>query len=154
MELPRIDNLWKFLGIKNNLKVNTFLENGIKYHFVKGSQELIHHFNPKFLQQSTLCIRERKFQDHLVSNNFTAQKQRFGVKQKHYSPATSVIFFPTALLPLQYSFDLKIEKDQMGHFQVLISPFNPKSVYDILNAVNLIHRTLWGKNFFAEGIRN
>ncbi|WP_373493208.1 hypothetical protein [Aquiflexum sp.] len=33
MELPRIDNLWKFLGIKNNLTVNTYSENGIKYHF-------------------------------------------------------------------------------------------------------------------------
>jgi hypothetical protein len=154
MELKRIDNLWRFLGIKNNLKLEAYLEEGIIYHFQKGNQELIHHLNPKFLQQSSLCLREKSFQNNFVFKNFESHKQRFGVKQKSFSPASTIIFFPKELLSLKYQYDIKIEKDRYGHFQVCISPFNPKTVYDILNAVNLIHRTLWGKNFFAEGIRN
>ncbi|TVP48305.1 MAG: hypothetical protein EA341_11325 [Mongoliibacter sp.] len=154
MELLRINNLWKFLGIKNNLTVNYSIHDEMKYSLVKGGLELTHQFNPKFLNKSFLKLQERSFQDKLVYQKFISQKQRFGIKPKVASPVVSSVFFPKELLDLQKKFDLEIQKDRKGHFKVIISPFAPKTVYDILNVVNLVSRNLWVKNFFAEGIRN
>lgn len=154
MELRRIDNLWKFLGIKNNLPVIHSLEDGINYRFVKGGLELVHHFNPKFLHHSSLRLEERGFQENLSCHHYTANKLRFGFKPKIASPVSKVIFFPKELLSLHSKFDLEIHKDRNGHFKVVISPFSPKNIYEILDAANLISRNLWKKNFFAEGIRN
>lgn len=149
MELRRIDNLWKFLGIKNNLSVNYSLHDEMKYSIVKGGLELTHQFNPKFLSKSSLLIQERSFQDNLAHQKFMSQKQRFGIKPKVASPVMSSVFFPKELLDLQKKFDLEVQKDRKGHFKVTISPFVPKSIYDILNVVNLVSRTLWVKNFFC-----
>lgn len=154
MELRRIDNLWKFLGIKNNLTVNYSLQEEMKYTLIKGGLELTHQFNPKFLKKSNLIIQERNFKESLPQQRFLSQKQRFGIKPKLSSPVKNAVFFPKELLDLQHSFDLEVQKDKNGHFRISLSPFVPKNVYDILNAVNLISRTLWVKNFFAEGIRN
>lgn len=154
MELRRIDNLWKFLGIKNNLSVNYSLHEQMRYSLVKGGLELIHQFNPKFLNKSFLILQERSFQDNLAYKKYISQKQRFGIKPKMASPVKDSVFFPKELLDLQKKFDLEIQKDRNGHFKVSISPFVPKNIYDILNVVNLVSRTLWIKNFFAEGIRN
>ncbi len=154
MELRRIDNLWKFLGIKNNMTVNNFIRNGINYRLVKDGLEIFHHFNPKVLQKSSLQIQEINFQEDMNSQHYNAQKHRFGTKFKSVSPASILIFFPKDLLALKSKFDLNIQKDRSGHFRVEISPFSPKTVYDILNAVNLTTNCLWKKNFFSEGIRN
>ncbi|EOZ92200.1 hypothetical protein A33Q_4293 [Indibacter alkaliphilus LW1] len=154
MELSRIDNLWKFLGIKNGLTLDYSYHDNMKYSLVKGSLELSHRFNPKFLKKSVLIIQERNFQEQLSHQKFVSQKQRFGIKPEAPSPVKNIVFFPKELLSLHHQFDLEIQKDRKGHFRVKISPFVPKTIYDILDTVNLISRTLWVKNFFAEGIRN
>lgn len=89
MELRRIDNLWKFLGIKNNLTVNNFLEDGVNYRFVKEGLEITHHFNPKLLKQSSLQIKERNFQEDLVFQHYNSQKHRFGSPFTTPSPASA-----------------------------------------------------------------
>lgn len=154
MELRKIDNLWKFLGIKNNLTVNYFFDDGMHYEMIKGSIQLCHHFNPNILKQSTLILYERNYQEKFFAQHYQVQKHRFGMKQKTISQASEVVFFPKVLLSLYEQYDLEIKKDRMGHFWVKIAPFSPKNIYEILDAVNLINRTLWKKNFFAEGIRN
>lgn len=154
MELKRIDNLWKFLSIKNNLQLKHQVGKEVIYNINRGSQGLTHQFNPKLLLDSSLHLKDLQFQEMLVHRHYKASKKRFGVKEKTLSPVSSVVFFPKELLKLGLSYDLEIKQDRHDHFSIRISPFNPKNIYDILNTVNLISRTLWVKNFFAEGIRN
>jgi hypothetical protein len=154
MDLKRIDNLWRFLTIKNNLSLNHQAGMRVSYSVHKGAQHLTHQFNPRLLLDSSLCLEDSKFQENLVHRHYQAKKKRFGVKQQVFSPASSVVFFPKELLKIGLKYDLEIKQDRHDHFSIRISPFNPKNIYDILNTVNLISRTFWVKNFFAEGIRN
>ncbi|MFC0261944.1 hypothetical protein [Fontibacter flavus] len=154
MDLHRINNLWKFLSIKNNLKVECSKNGEVNYDIIKGSLTLKHAFNPQFFQQSRLTLADRNFQDKQCQQSYMAQKKRFGIKEKIISPASKVQFFPNELLVLHHKFDLEVQKDRFGNYKVTISPFMPKNIYEILDNVNLIARTFWVKNFFAEGIRN
>lgn len=154
MDLKRIDNLWKFLSLKNNFQLNHQVGKEVSYSVNRGSQSLTHRFNPKLLLDSSLHLKDIQFQENLLHRHYQASKKRFGVKGKAFSPVSSVVFFPKELLKLGLKYDLEIKQDRHEHFSIRISPFNPKNIYDILNTVNLISRTLWVKNFFAEGIRN
>lgn len=154
MDLKRIDNLWKFLSLKNNFQLIHQVGKEVNYSVNRGSQSLTHRFNPKFLLDSSLLLKDIQFQENLLHRHYQASKKRFGVKEKSFSPVSSVVFFPKELLKLGLKYDLEIKQDRHDHFSIRISPFNPKNIYDILNTVNLISRTLWVKNFFAEGIRN
>lgn len=154
MDLKRIDNLWKFLCLKNNLTLQHQVGMKVSYAVNKGAQRMSHQFNPKLLMDSSLCLEDVKFQENLVHRTYQAQRKRFGVKQKTFSPASTIVFFPKELLKLGLKYDLEVKQDRHDHFSISVSPFNPKNIYDILNTVNLISRTFWVKNFFAEGIRN
>lgn len=154
MDLQKINNLWKFLVIKNNLKMDCSKQEEVTISVQKGNLLLQHVFNPKFLQQSKLVISERSFQPDFCHLTYTKSKRRFGFKEKPTSAATKQIFFPKALLDTLHQFDLEIKKDRKGNYHISIAPFFPKNIYDILDHVNPIARTLWVKNFFAEGIRN
>ncbi|MFD2034108.1 hypothetical protein ACFSKL_04860 [Belliella marina] len=154
MDLKKTDNLWRFLVIKNNLKIDHQVSLHVNYRIQKGDQELIHSFNPKLPQTSTLSIRDKGYQVNLLHKHHQTAKKRFGIRQKAISPVSANIFFPKELLKLSLKYDLEVHQDRLGHYNVTISPFHPKNIYDILNTVNLISRTLWVKNFFAEGIRN
>ncbi|MCH7401239.1 hypothetical protein ACFOUP_06755 [Belliella kenyensis] len=154
MDLKRIDNLWKFLSIKNNLHLRHLVGDSVTYMIGKGSQKMTHRFNPRFLSDSILILEDVNFQSKLICKQYHAPKKQFGIKQASMSPASSVVFFPKELLKLSLKYDLKIHKDRYDHYAIAISPFNPKNIYDILNAVNLMSKSLWIKNFFAEGIRN
>jgi hypothetical protein len=154
MELQRINNLWKFLALKNNLPLTVSAEADIKYVIKKGGLELTHCFNQKFLKQSSLKLKEGTFNENQIAHFFNDQKLRFGFDHASFNPPHSRIFFPKDLLQLKTKYDLKVQKDRNGHFEITIQPFSPKNIYDILNATNLISRTLWKKNYFAEGIRN
>lgn len=154
MELQRINNLWKFLSIKNNLKLDCTKHTEVEYHITKGNLVLKHIFNPQLIQQSRLVIGDKNFQEKFCQHTYSASKKRFGFKDKPNPLTTQKIFFPKELLLKYQKFDLEICKDHQGHYQVSIGPFFPKNIYEILNQVNPIARTFWVKNFFAEGIRN
>ncbi|SNS07958.1 hypothetical protein SAMN06295967_10336 [Belliella buryatensis] len=154
MDLKRIDNLWRFLCLKNNLTPQHQVGLKVSYAVRKGTQRLIHQFNPKLLLDSSLYLEDVKFQENLVHRTYQAQRRRFGIKQKTFSPASTAVFFPNELLKLGLKFDLEVRQDRHEHYSIRIGPFNPKNIYDILDTVNLISRTFWVKNFFAEGIRN
>ncbi|MCH7398562.1 hypothetical protein MM236_11200 [Belliella sp. DSM 107340] len=154
MDLKKTDNLWRFLVIKNNLKLEQQVSQNVSYRIQKGEQALTHTFNPKLVLNSSLSIRDKGYQENLLHKHHQTAKKRFGINQKVISPVSSNVFFPRELLKLSLKYDLEILQDRLGHYNVTISPFYPKNIYDILNTVNLISRTLWVKNFFAEGIRN
>lgn len=154
MDLKKIDNLWRFLSLKNNYQLNHQVGREVTYSVIRGSQNLTHRFNPKLSIDSTLYLKDLQFQESLIHRHYQASKKRFGVKEKTFAPVSSVVFFPKDLLKLGIKYDLEIKQDRHDNFSICISPFKPKNIYDILNAVNLISRTLWVKNFFAEGIRN
>ncbi|RZS95725.1 hypothetical protein [Cecembia calidifontis] len=154
MELERINNLWKFLSIKNNLKLDCSKDKEVAYQLTKGNLVLKHIFNPQLLQQSKLLIGDKNFQEKFCQHAYVSSKKRFGFKEKPASLTSQKIFFPKELLLKYRKFDLEICKDYQGHIQVSIGPFFPKNIYEILNQVNPIARTFWVKNFFAEGIRN
>lgn len=154
MVLQRINNLWKLLSIKNNLALECSRNEKVTYEIVKGKLEVQHLFNPKFLEDSVLLIKERGFQENLCHLTYTSQKKRFGIKEKPLPVAAQKLFFPKELLLKYQDHDMEVKKDRQGHLFISISPFIPKNVYDILDHVNPIARTFWVKNFFAEGIRN
>ncbi|MCH7411602.1 hypothetical protein MM239_19605 [Belliella sp. DSM 111904] len=154
MDLKRIDNLWRFLSIKNNLHLKHLVGDNVMYVIGKGSQKMTHSFNPRFLTDSTLTLEDVHFQSKLIYKQYNAPKKRFGIKQPPISPVSSVVFFPKELLKLSLKYDLNVLKDRHDRYAISISPFNPKNIYDILNAVNVMSKSLWIKNFFAEGIRN
>lgn len=154
MDLQRINNLWKFLVIKNNLKLDCYKNEEVTFEIQKGNLVVQHIFNPRFLQQSKLTIFEKHFQESCCHLTFTASRKRFGFKEKPASAVTKQIFFPKELLQQLHKFDLEIKKDRKGQYKVSIAPFFPKNIYEILDPLNPIARTFWVKNFFAEGIRN
>jgi hypothetical protein len=154
MDLQRINNLWKFLVIKNNLKIECYRHETVTFEIQKGNLVLQHVFNPRFLQQSKLIIFEKNFQENFCHLSYVSSKKRFGFKEKPVSAATRQIFFPKEILEKLHKFDLEIKKDRNGQYKVSIAPFFPKNIYEILDCLNPITRTFWVKNFFAEGIRN
>ncbi|QDH78585.1 hypothetical protein FKX85_05885 [Echinicola soli] len=153
MDIKKIDNLWRFLSIKNNLPVKLELDHHVYYKFTKGNIQLIHQFNPKLWQESTLIIAEKLFQEKSVSQRFHHKKKQFGFSSKDTSTHVQ-IFFPKSLLRLKSTYEMDIQMDRNGHYSIGLSPFVPKNVYQILDSVNYVCQEMWKKNFFSEGIRN
>ncbi|WP_215225475.1 hypothetical protein [Echinicola shivajiensis] len=153
MDVKKIDNLWRFLGIKNNMPVKLDLDNHVHYSFKKGNILVKHEFNPKLWLESSLVIQEKTFQDKAVLQHYHHKKKRFGIHSEMTSTHVQ-IFFPRALLHLKNKYEMDIQKDRHGNYQIRISPFVPKNVYGILDTVNFITNEMWKKDFFAESIRN
>ncbi|GAB3661225.1 hypothetical protein GCM10028791_35600 [Echinicola sediminis] len=153
MDVKKIDNLWKFLSIRNNLPLKMELDHQVHYIFTKGNVQVIHQFSPKLWQDSKLIIQEKNFQEKWVQQHYHRKKKRFGLPSEMTSTHVQ-IFFPKELLLLKTRYEMDIKRDKQGHFQVALSPFVPHNVYQILDAVNFVGRQLWKKNFFSEGIRN
>ncbi|MDN3669087.1 hypothetical protein QWY93_07085 [Echinicola jeungdonensis] len=153
MDTRKINNLWKFLGIKNNLSPDIFVNQQVNYRFVKDNMVLIHQFNPHFWQESALIISQKYFQERNIVQQYHHKGKIFGVKSFPTSTHVS-IFFPKELLRLKNDFEIDINKDHAGHYQTKISPFVPKNVYYILDKVNFITKILWNRDFFSESLRN
>lgn len=153
MDVKKIDNLWRFLSIKNNLPVKLDIDHHVHYKMVKENIQIIHQFNPKLWQESSLIIEERSFQEKAVLQHYHHKKLRFGFHAELTSTHVQ-IFFPRELLQLKTTYELDIRKDRHGNYHVSLSPFVPKNVYQILDAVNFVSKELWKKNVFSEGIRN
>jgi hypothetical protein len=151
VELKRIDNLWHFFATQNNLFLKKKVDKEICYKLVKGQIELIHVFLPNFLEQSSLTIRSKGFGRPIA--HYTSQKKRFGVKEPFYKP-NEKIFFPKELLMLSTKHSVYVEKDPTGLWKVVLMPFQPKNIGDILKPVNLITHILWNTAYFSETIKN
>ncbi len=153
MDVKKIDNLWRFLGIKNNLKPDISVNHQINYRFIKDDLVVVHQFNPKFWQDSYLIISHKYFKEKNFLQEYHHKRKIFGVRT--FPSTTHVnIFFPKELLRLKNDFEININKDHAGHFQIKISPFIPKNVYYILDKVNFITSILWKRHFFSESLRN
>lgn len=153
MDVRKMDNLWKFLSIKNNLPVTIQVDQLIKYTFRLGNMQLSHQFNPKIWQQSTLTLADKDFQERAILKHFHHKKKKFGFQQDLTSTHVQ-IFFPRAILQLKTHYELEVMQDRSAHFCLVISPFVPKNIYEILDAVNFSSKELWKRNFFSEAIRN
>ncbi|MBD8488913.1 hypothetical protein IFO69_09170 [Echinicola sp. CAU 1574] len=153
MDVKKIDNLWRFLGIRNNVPVKLELDHHVSYSFVKGNIQVKHQFNPKLWQESSLVIQEKSFQEKSVLQHYHHKKQRFGFHTEMTSTHVQ-IFFPRELLHFKTKYEMDIQKDRHGNYQIILSPFVPKNVYEILDSVNFTCRELWKKDFFSESIRN
>lgn len=153
MDIKKIDNLWRFLSIKNNLPLKLDLDHHMHYIFTKGNIQVIHQFNPKLWQDSELIIKERSFQEKSILQHYHHKKRRFGVHSEITSTHVE-IFFPRELLRLKSKYEMDIQKDRHSNYHISLSPFVPKNVYEILDGVNFVCQELWKKNFFSEGIRN
>ncbi|AWW30629.1 hypothetical protein DN752_11115 [Echinicola strongylocentroti] len=153
MDVRKIDNLWRFLSIKNNLPVKLELDHHVSYKFIRGNIQVTHQFNPKLWQSSMLHISEKLFQEKSVQHRYHHKKKQFGI---HYDMTSThvQIFFPRELLQLKNQYELDIQKDRHGNYQISLSPFVPKNIYQILDCVNFVCKEMWKKNFFSEGIRN
>jgi len=153
MDVKKIDNLWRFLSIKNNLPLKLELDHHVHYKFTKGNIQVIHQFNPKLWQESSLIIQEKSFQEKSILQHYHHKKQRFGFHSEMTSTHVQ-IFFPKELLHLKAKYEMDIQKDRHGNYQISLSPFVPKNIYQILDSINFVTRELWKKDFFSEAIRN
>lgn len=153
MDVRKINNLWKFLSIRNNLPLQLAVDHQVNYLFEKEKMVLLHQFNPKLWQESTLSLFQKDFQDKFVQQQYHHKRKQFGVKNQLTSTHVQ-LFFPRELLRLKNDFEMDIQKDRSGKYLVRLCPFNPTNVYQILDSVNYISRQLWKKDFFSESIRN
>lgn len=153
MDVRKINNLWKFLGIRNNMPVQLTVDHHVNYRFEKNGIILTHQFNPKLWQESVLSLYHKDFQDKFVQQQFHHKRQQFGIKSALTSTHVQ-LFFPKELLRLKSEFEMDIRKDRSGKFLVRLCPFNPSNVYQILDSANCISRHLWKMDFFTESIRN
>jgi hypothetical protein len=151
VELKRIDTLWHFFATQNNLFLKKRVEKEICYQLLKGNIELIHLFKPNFLEQSSLTIQSQGFETSV--NHYASAKKRFGIKEPFYRP-NEKIFFPKEMLKLTSIYNLYVEKDRSGLWKVILIPFRPKIIKEILKPVNLVTKTLWNTFYFSETIKN
>lgn len=151
VELKRIDNLWHFFATQNNLFLKKQVGKEICYQLVKGQIELIHVFRPNFLEQSGLTMQSKGFGKAVAT--YSSQKKRFGIKAPFYKP-NEKIFFPKELLLLSATYTTHVEKDGAGLWKVVLMPFKPKNIGEIIKPVNLITGTLWDMVYFSETIKN
>lgn len=151
MELKRIDRLWHFFAIQNNLFLKKEVAKEVSYKVRKGNIEVIHIFKPKFLEESSLTVQNHDFEFGV--RHYASAKKRFGIKVPFKRP-NEQLFFPKELLKLNTSHSFYVEKDRFGAVKVTLIPFLPKKIADVYKPVNLITQTLWEFNFFSETIRN
>ncbi|MBT0812471.1 hypothetical protein KIH41_14380 [Litoribacter ruber] len=151
--MKRIENLWNFCKIKTNLPFQKEVGSKVTYRFIKSGITLIHSFNPKFLQDSTLEIQERGFNDRIVGQTYGKVKKQFGMKNSPVKMPQQV-FFPEEILKLKDKYSLIIQQDKNRHYKVTLSPFVPKNIYEIFDTVNLISLYLWKTIYFSEITKN
>ena len=151
VELKRIDNLWHFFATHNNLFLKKQVGKEICYQLVKGQIELIHVFRPNFLDQSSLTMQSKSFGRPVAK--YSSEKKRFGIKAPFYK-SKEKIFFPKELLMLTASYSTYVEKDSGGLWRLVLMPFKPKNIGEIIKPVNLITNTLWDMVYFSETIKN
>ena len=151
VELKRIDNLWHFFATQNNLFLKKKVDKEVCYQLVKGQIELIHIFRPNFLEQSSLTMRSKGFGRPI--SHYSSPKKRFGIKEPFYK-SKEKIFFPKELLMLSSKYTTHVEKDSAGLWKLVLIPFKPKNIAEILKPVNLITNALWDMVYFSETIKN
>lgn len=81
------------------------------------------------------------------------KKKRFGIKEPFYK-SHEKIFFPKELLVLSTKYTTFVEKDSVGLWKMVLMPFRPKNMGEILKPVNLIANSLWDMVYFSETIKN
>ncbi|MEX2564888.1 MAG: hypothetical protein WD431_02990 [Cyclobacteriaceae bacterium] len=151
MELKKIDNLWHFFATQNQLFLKKTVDSKVKYCFNKNQINVCHSFNPKFIEQSSLIITPIGFE--MGMEHYASSKKKFGCK----TPTMKLhqkLFFPKELLKLNASYTLYVEKDRFKNFKIILEPFHPKNIKEILHPVNLITEILWGFRFFSEVVKN
>lgn len=151
MELKRIDTLWHFFVTQNHLFLKRKVDKEISYRIIKGEIELIHQFQPNFLEQSSLILQNKNFAAPV--QHYAAERKRFGIKLTFHKP-NEKIFFPKELLKLTNLFNFYVDKDRLGGMRVTLMPFKPKKMGEILKPVNLVTKSLWNLTFFSETIKN
>lgn len=151
MELKRIDTLWHFFATQNNLFLKKSVEKEVSYRLIKGDIALTHSFRPNFLEQSILTIQSKDFE--MAVHHYASAKRRFGFKVPFHN-SHEKLFFPKELLKLNSHFNVYVEKDRSGRWNVALVPFHPKNIHQILKPVNLVTKTLWHTVYFSETIKN
>ncbi|MEX2513310.1 MAG: hypothetical protein WD398_10425 [Cyclobacteriaceae bacterium] len=151
MELKKIDSLWHFFATQNQLFLKKRVDSKVQYCLNKNQINVCHCFNPKFVGQSSLTIHPVGFE--MGMEHYASGQKKFGIKPPNIK-VHQKLFFPKELLKLNAKYTIYVEKDRFRNLKIILEPFHPKNIKDILHPVNFITENLWGFRFFSEIIKN
>ncbi|GHB39409.1 hypothetical protein [Mongoliitalea lutea] len=150
MDLMRLENLWKFLCQKNNLRLDIYNVDGV-IHYVVIRPRLIldYKFPLKNSSVGYLSVYDKGFDQEHVKKNILSEKKTFGFKPTANAFQNGPQKIPSNLSTLSKKYSLKLMEDFESRNRIELYPFQSTNVFELIEIINLLSQHIKQVNFFA-----